>query len=228
MTNDVYLGHFLLGPNDTLENGIYHGDARLLASDIPDESVDLIFTDPVYQNIDDYRWLAETAVRVLKPGGNLVAQTGHYRLPAVLEAMNGYLDWVWLIAEHLRGTNASLFQHRIICKWKPYVWYSKGPRMGRWVFDYVKGGGRSKSRHAWEDAPEMFVGLIDRFTELGGAVLDPFTGSATVPAVCKMLGRKYLAFEIEADVCRDARQRVRDTQPPLPGLVVEQLDLLPP
>jgi len=47
-------------------NQIVTGDARVLAERIPDESIDLIFTDPVYQNIDDYRWLAETAARVLK------------------------------------------------------------------------------------------------------------------------------------------------------------------
>ncbi|MBU1621856.1 MAG: hypothetical protein KJ604_20565, partial [Gammaproteobacteria bacterium] len=60
------LGPYLLGPNDTPENGIYTGDARELAEAIPDESVDLIFTDPVYDRIDDYRWLAEAVARVLK------------------------------------------------------------------------------------------------------------------------------------------------------------------
>ena len=42
------LGPYLLGPNNTPENGIYTGDAWELARAIPDESVDLIFTDPVY------------------------------------------------------------------------------------------------------------------------------------------------------------------------------------
>ena len=67
-----YLGPYLLGPND-VNQGIYTGDARELARAIPDESVDLIFTDPVYQNIDDYRWLAETAARVLKPDSACLA-----------------------------------------------------------------------------------------------------------------------------------------------------------
>ena len=38
-----YLGPYQLGYNETEECGIYHGDARLLALDIPDESVDLVF-----------------------------------------------------------------------------------------------------------------------------------------------------------------------------------------
>ena len=53
-----------LGPYDL--NTIITGDARQLAEAVPDESVDLIFTDPVYDRIDDYRWLAETAARVLR------------------------------------------------------------------------------------------------------------------------------------------------------------------
>ena len=53
-------------------NQIITGDSRLLAQSIPDESVDMIFTDPVYENIEDYAWLAETAARILKPNRALV------------------------------------------------------------------------------------------------------------------------------------------------------------
>ena len=82
MTDTVKLGPYLLGPNDTSENGIYCGDARELAKAIPDESVDLIFTDPVYDRIDDYRWLAECASRVLKSSGTLLVWSNgrwHYK-----------------------------------------------------------------------------------------------------------------------------------------------------
>jgi len=42
------LSPYLLGPNSTPENGIYAGDAKELAKLIPDESIDLILTDPPY------------------------------------------------------------------------------------------------------------------------------------------------------------------------------------
>ena len=64
-----------LGPYDL--DTIVTGDARELAQALPDESIDLIFTDPVYWQIDDYAWLAELAARVLKPGGNVLAYAGH-------------------------------------------------------------------------------------------------------------------------------------------------------
>ena len=62
------LGRFLLGPNDTPKNGIYTGDAKFLAKDIPDESVDLIFTDLPYpkEYLYCFRDLAEFSSRILK------------------------------------------------------------------------------------------------------------------------------------------------------------------
>ena len=53
-------------------NHIYTGDAKELTKDIPNESIDLIFTDPVYQNLDDYEWLAQEAARLLKPNSTLL------------------------------------------------------------------------------------------------------------------------------------------------------------
>jgi DNA modification methylase len=54
------------------------------------------------------------------------------------------------------------------------------------------------------------------FTNKTYIIFDPFTGGGTVPAVCKMLQRRYLAFEIDPDTAELARERVRNTQPPLP------------
>ena len=61
----------------------------------------------------------------------------------------------------------------------------------------------------------MFIVLIDRLTETENVVWDPFTGGGVVPAVCKQLGRRYLAFEIDPKTADMARERVRNTQPPL-------------
>ena len=55
---------------------------------------------------------------------------------------------------------------------------------------------------------------------------DFFTGGGTVPAVCKMLGRNYIAFEIDADTAALARERVANTQLPLFIPEPQQLELL--
>ena len=50
------------------------GDFRDVSKDIPDNSVDLIFTDPPYSKeyLPLYEELAKLAIRILKPGGSLV------------------------------------------------------------------------------------------------------------------------------------------------------------
>ena len=83
------LGPYILGPTDDPNQGIYTGDARELAKAIPNESIDLIFTDPVYDRIDDYRWLAECGARVLKPNSACFVFHGIEWMPQTIAAMNG-------------------------------------------------------------------------------------------------------------------------------------------
>ena len=223
------LGPYLLGPNDTPENGIYHGDARKLALDIPDESVDLIFTDPVYQNIDDYRWLAETASRVLKPNSACLAFCGIGYIPETHDALRaGGLTYRWRLV--IKPVWKLEFHGKLLVGSQECLWYEKGKsRLYQSQLDVqmsTQKGNHDVGGANWGKSKQVLLRYLAAFTTGEAVVLDPFTGSATVPAVCRMLDRQYLAFEIEADVCETARQRVWETQPPLPGLVVEQLDLL--
>jgi len=84
-------------------NEIVTGDARELAQRIPDASVDLIFTDPVYDRIKDYEWLGKTAARVLRPGGSLLAFIGTGYMEAVMMAMAGLLHYRGMLAWNLKG-----------------------------------------------------------------------------------------------------------------------------
>lgn len=119
------LGPYELGPNDTPENGIYTGDARELAKAIPDESVDLIFTDPVYDRIEDYAWLAETAARVLKPDSACLFFYGIGYLPETLNAVNhGKLNYrwqgIWYQSNNMQRADMGF------CNYSPFLWLDKG------------------------------------------------------------------------------------------------------
>jgi DNA modification methylase len=43
----------------------------------------------------------------------------------------------------------------------------------------------------------------------GGAVLDPFVGSGTVPLIAQRLGRSYLGIDCVAEYCQMARRRIQ-------------------
>jgi len=221
------LGPYLLGPNDTPENGIYTGDARELTKAIPDESVDLIFTDPVYQNIDDYRWLAETAARVLKPTRACVAFCYTALLPQTIAAMAKTLVYQWQIIWH--RNNEMKFRYAPVGKsvYVPALVFAKDKlHRDGFAFDLRSYPVWSiDSNHPWSKPPEWIAYYMEAMSCIGNIVVDPFVGGGTVPAVCKMLGRRYLAFEIDPDVAETARERVRNTQMPLFVLEPEQMTL---
>ena len=211
------LGPYLLGPNETPENGIYTGDARELALAIPDESVDLIFTDPVYQNIDDYRWLAETATRVLRDGKSVLAFCAHHRViecGSVMHSADSLLSGP-VLEHYISGPMGRLFSHSVQCNVIPCLWFSKNSPTNKWMAlqqaDYLTGD----RGHKWGKNALMVQYRIEKFTDSNDIIVDFFCGGGTVPAVCKMLVRRWLAFEIEPQIAESARQRVRQTQPPL-------------
>lgn len=206
-----------LGPYEL--DRIYTGDARELAKDLPDESVDLIFTDPVYQNIDDYRWLAETAARVLKPHKSVLAFCAHAKEILVGSAMLSSELVPGPVLEHIVTASVGrLFSHSLQCNVIPCLWFSKGLPDSEWQYLEVQAPIKGKRGHKWGKAVSMIAYRIEKFTNSGDIILDPFCGGGTVPAVCKMLDRRYLAFEICPDTADLARQRVANTQPPLPGI----------
>ena len=59
------------------------------------------------------------------------------------------------------------------------------------------------------------VEVIEEFLHLltppGSLVLDPFMGSGSTAVACKKLDRHYIGYDINAEYCEDARQRVSGT-----------------
>jgi len=196
-------------------NAIITGDARGLARAIPDESIDLIFTDPVYDRIEDYAWLAEAAARVLKPGGACLVWTFNSEIDAVLSAMRGYLRYRYQLCWRRFGP----IYHgvsKFICVATYCLWLDRGgdSTMSGRIADLIDAaqGGLHDNTHQWSKPRTVIAHWLGAFSRSGAIVFDPFTGGGTVPAVCKMLGRNYIAFEIDPATAARARARVELTQ----------------
>jgi len=214
------------------KNQIVTGDARELARRIPDESVDLIFTDPVYDRIEDYEWLAEMAYRMLRMGGSLLCFLWSDFMRNVLNVFheNGLIQ---------RGILSLHYLNRVIDtrnkvginKWTPCVWFSRGDVKSIRSLDlisckaFAKQYGDGKSNHPWSKPPEFIAYYIEAVSRSDNVIFDPFVGGGTVPEVCKILGRNYIAFEIEPETAELARERVLNTQTPLFVMKPEQLEL---
>ena len=210
------LGSYLLGPNDTVENGIYVGDCRILSNDIPDDSVDFIITDPPYprEYLYLFEWLAITSKRILKPGGLLITLTGNAFFDLVFGSLNRHLDFYWIGGmKHAEGQVNRFHPKQILCGWKPALWFCKGKfRKHPYIFDIFQGK-RDKRFHKWGQGASWFSYYIHKLSTEEDIIFDPFCGGGTVPETCKLLGRKYLAFEIAAGAAQEARQRVSGVTP---------------
>lgn len=207
-------------------NQIITGDARELAKCIPDESVDLIFTDPPYPRefLPLYEWLAETAARVLKPGGLLITLSGNMYFDIVFSMLSKHLLYHWCggMPHNNLGATTQIHPRQMMSGWKPMLWFSKGAATRHaYVFDFWNSP-IDKRYHDWGQPVQWGQYYIDKLTILGELILDPFAGGGTVPAICKILRRNYIAFEIVPEVAERARERVRNTQPPLFVLQPEQ------
>jgi len=200
-------------------NQIYTGDARELAKGIPDESVDLIFTDPVYENIEDYRWLAESAARILKPDSACLVFTSTEPNKEIMAAfaMRDYLHLRWRFILYTPGSLLRCTSGW--CHYTPLYWLEKG-KSKRFhpcgdvdtfpVYRFVK------NNHRWNKPPAYIMKKLQEFIKSSGIVIDPFCGGGTIPSICKELNISYLAFEINSETAEKARQRVAETQNPLP------------
>jgi len=213
-----------IGPYDCCT--IVTGDAKDLAPTIPDESVDLIFTDPPYpyEYIECFTVLAIVAARILKAGSFCLCYTGHHHFPEVFDRLREHLDYFWLGSINHPASQRRDWLNHIFGGSKPLLFFSKGATTPMaWICD-TSTSIRDKRFHEWGQGANVAEYYIARLSAPGQLLWEPFCGGGTVPAVCKMLGRHYLAFEIDPEVAERARERVRNTQPPLFVMEPEQAE----
>lgn len=216
--------------------GVYLGDTAVLAEDVPDESVDLIFTDPPYDrdSIPLYALAAEIGVRVLKPGGFLLAMAGGLYADQHLAAMSQHMAYFWTFHVQLTGRNTGSVHPGgnpipIITRVKPIYAFVKGWGSPRTVvYDPFGGSGNDKRYHKWGQDLSSARYYIDCFSQEGDLVLDPFCGGGTTLAACKYLRRRWVGFDQDAAAVAQTTHRLENMQLPLfvPELLIEQQALI--
>jgi len=190
---------------------IVTGDFRETMLQLAPNSVDLVFTDPPYdeKSISLYRDLAEHAQRVLKPGGSLLAYCGHYALPEIVDLMKDHLRFWWIIAVRHRNAYSSLSGKRVYVTWKPIIWFVKEHHAGKdFVFDAIESETPDKSVHEWAQSVREAKYYIERLSPPGGLVVDPFLGSGTTLLAAISLGRRAWGCEINSHVAARAKENI--------------------
>jgi len=183
---------------------------------IPDNSIDLIFTDPPYgeQYIYLYEDLARLAVRVLKPRGSLVFYSGHIILDEVFNIFSRHktdLQYWWTLAVKHNGAKKRVHARSVFAEWKPLIWYTKGEKPTNildTMFDHIESSPPDKISHEWAQSQEEPEHIIRYLTVENQIVLDPMMGSGMTGIAALKLNRKFIGIEIDQERFEIGRNKI--------------------
>lgn len=197
---------------------------------LPDDSVDLIVTDPPYnlnkdfendnlsekEFIDFLTPIFDEMARVIKPKHSVIIffDSGQ-KLP---------LFWKCLFKSKLnfqKGCNfykpndCSMPHNRILRKSEVFYVCSKTLELNhdgeKYIHDCLVGNHTKKE--SWYHPTAKNINVIRECVLSHSCkreiVLDPFMGSGTTAVACKQLGRKFIGFEITKEYCDVAEKRLQ-------------------
>jgi len=196
---------------EVISPGIIIGDFREHSEEISDGSLNLIFTDPPYDQkaVELFPGLADFAAAKLGDGGSLLCYCGHLQLTAALQALGEKLRFWWVIACLYSGNKTQMREYGIHNSWKPILWFVKKTRHDPNIFvaDVISGG-REKDHHEWQQAEGEATYWIEKLCPPDGLVCDPFLGSGTTAAAAKKLKRRWIGIEIDPIQAKLATERI--------------------
>lgn len=196
---------------------LLQGDFRKRATQIPDRSVNLVMTDPLYAKDALSLWkdLGEFCKAKLKPGGILATYTGMLYLPQVMQALGENLQYVWPASIYHSGGRKLVPAVRILQRYKIVLIYANPPVNIYWKpFCDMITGGQSKEHHEYEQSVAEALYFIQYLCPKNGVMVDPFMGSGTsiIAGLQSGLGIRCLGIEIDKATFTTAQNRIQQIQ----------------
>lgn len=212
---------------------IYHGDCREVLPSLPDQSVDLVITDPPFfmpaihfqSRIRWQRTWGDTSILatfwsvILDATLPKMKSTGHcltfcngesYPVfyPEMYRRFTALACLVW-DKGHVGLGRVWRHQHELIIagRWRESVFYDDGKLRSDVI--RAKATPSANRGHPVEKPASLLEQLIVPITQEGDLVVDPFMGSGTTLEAARNLGRKAIGIEIEERYCEIAAKRLQ-------------------
>ena len=164
---------------------------------------DCIITDPPYPK--KYLPLYEELAECSKSIPLIAVMCGQSYLPEIMATMTKHLQYRWTLAYLTPGGQAvQQWESKINAFWKPVLLFGKATD---WIGDVCKSDANDKRFHEWGQSESGMADLIDRLSEPGQLICDPFVGGGTTAIVSLKLGRRFVGCDIDKTVCEKAIRR---------------------
>lgn len=208
--------------NDFIDQ-IHHADCLELMKKMPEESIDLVVTDPPYlvnyrssdgrtvPNDNNNRWLVPAYAqiyRLLKRDSFCISFYSWTKVDKFFQAWKsagfrpvGHLVWVKNYHSRERFVRYCHESAYLLAKGYPPL-----PKIA--LCDVLDWRYTNNTLHPTQKPLMAIIPLILAFSETGGIVLDPFAGSGTTTAAAQELNRRYIGIEINQRYCDIARERM--------------------
>lgn len=204
-----------------LFNGVVTGDCIDVLKTFPDESIDMVLTDPPYvtayrprdgrsvHNDDNSAWLAPAfreLHRVLRPDSICVTFYGWPTVDLFFAAFRGAgfrpVSHLSFIKAYSSYTGYTMAQHEVayvLAKGTPRKPTNPPPDVRHWEY--------TRNRlHPTQKPVSVLTPLIEAFSKPGDVVLDPFCGSGSSLEAAASRGRNCIGIEIKpvhADIAQN-------------------------
>jgi site-specific DNA-methyltransferase (adenine-specific) len=192
---------------------LIHGRFQDAGHQVDSASVDLIWCDPPWSKswLPEWADLGTFAMRVLKPGGVLVAYSPVAYLDRVLAALGGSgLDYIWMFSIANGHRTARSWGSGAISGWHCLPVFSKGTARLPAVRDHFQGQGVEKDRHAWQEGEAETEYSLTHLVPPNGVVLDPCCGSGTTLVVARRLALVATGIDQDQGALALTRARLRE------------------
>lgn len=211
-----------------MKNKIICGDFFQLVKRLPDKSVDCVFTSPPYNRkrndkylhytdiIDDYKGFLESTIselkRVVKKHIFLNIQANYYNSKDIYSLIGDHADEIrqiiiWEKTNPLPAPGKSItnaFEYFVVIGEEPLK--SNSTYTKNIISTSVNTNIFPEHKAVMKQ--EVADWFIEKFTQPGDLIFDPFMGVGTTAIACIKYGRDYLGFEISPKYCGMAEQRI--------------------
>ena len=207
-------------------NKVIHGDCLDVMRTLPDKSIDVAITDPPYGIGYDYEGYDDTQENLLHITQNIFPEILRVceRVVTFCGVQNIWLypqaDW---IMSYSWNTTAKYGKYGYN-QWQPVLLYGKdvkgfGSVNGVLKSDSMKFSGGAgigflsdfrDKKHPCPKPLNVMEILINRFSNIGDTVLDPFAGSGTTAIACLNTNRNYILIEKEKEYINIINKRIAE------------------